>query len=169
MNDRMALAERQLDRVQSFFPRVDTKVTAVAAWLSVEVAIAALNTKIGDLGMAYVWVPFAVYVLTSAVSIAYVWQCLFPDPKGGQGSLIYFGAIASRTEGSFRNEFKAATESELLDDLIGQIWRNSEIVCAKYAAVQSAIRWATASLAALVAVVLATSILHKALPSFPGG
>ncbi|HEX8554827.1 MAG TPA: Pycsar system effector family protein [Sphingomonas sp.] len=166
--DRLGFAERQLDRVHSFFPRIDAKVTAVAAWLSIEVAVAALNTKLDDLSVAYVWVPFSVYVLASAASAARVWQCVFPDSKGGQGSLIYFGAIAGRTEGAFRNEFKAIGETDLLDDVIGQVWRNAEIVCAKYTAVQSSIRWLTISLAALVATLIATSILHHSLPSFPG-
>jgi hypothetical protein len=167
--DRLALAERQLDRMQSFFPRIDAKVTAVAAWLSVELAIAALNTKLGDLRVAYVWVPFAAYVLASAFSASRIWQCVFPDQKGGQGSLIYFGAIAGRTEGGFRREFNAATEAELLDDVIGQVWRNAEIVCAKYSAVQSSVRYATISLGALIATLVATSLQHHALPSFPGG
>jgi hypothetical protein len=167
--DRLALAERQLDRMQSFFPRIDAKVTAVAAWLSIEVAVAALNTKLDDLDVAYVCVPFGAFVLASGASAARVWQCVFPDRKGGQGSLIYFGAIADRTEGAFRNAFKAATETEMLDDVIGQVWRNAEIVCAKYTAVQSAIRFATISLAALITTLVATSIQHQALPSFPGG
>ena len=149
--DRLELAERQLDRMQSFYPRIDTKVTAVAAWLSIEVAVAALNTKLGDLKVAYVWVPFAIYIITTAFSARYLWQCVFPDQRGGNGSLIYFGAIAERTEGNFRNEFKAVSEAKLLDDVIGQVWRNAEIVCAKYTAVQNSIRWATGSMAALIA------------------
>lgn len=167
--DRLALAERQLDRMQSFFPRIDAKVTAVAAWLSLEAAVIALNTKLADLHVTYVWVPFAAYMLTTAVAATKVWECVFPHSKGGQGSLIYFGAIADRTEGSFRNEFKTASETSLLDDVIGQVWRNAEIVCAKYKAVQSAIRWSTLSLGGLIASLIATSILHGALPALPGG
>jgi len=169
MNERMALAERQLDRMQSFFPRIDAKITAVAAWLSVEIAVAGLNTKLSDLRAAYVWVPFVVFLITTGWSGSCVWRCLFPDRKGGQGSLIYFGSIANRTEGSFQSDFKAASDGQLLDDVLGQVWRNAEIVCDKYIAVQSSIRWATVSLLSLIVTLVATSILHGALPSFPGG
>lgn len=166
--DQLALAERQLDRMHSFFPRIDAKVTAVAAWLSIELAIAALNVKLPDLKVSYVWVPFAAYVILSGLAGFDVWQCVFPDRRGGQRSLIYFGAIADRTQGDFEKSFKAISEADLLDDVLGQVWRNAEIVCDKYKAVQRAIRWATASLAALLATLIATSILHHSLPTFPG-
>jgi hypothetical protein len=39
--DRIDLAERHLDRMSSFHPRIDAKVATVAAWLSVELAVVA--------------------------------------------------------------------------------------------------------------------------------
>ena len=94
---------------------------------------------------------------------------MFPDTWGGMGSLVYFAGIAARAEAEFRRDYLALTDDELLDDLAAQIWRNAEIVCDKYRAVQAAIRWATLSLLLLIATLIGTSLIHQALPRLTGG
>lgn len=167
--NRIDLADRHLDRMNSFHPRIDAKVTTVAAWLSVELAVVALNTKLVDLKATYVWLPFVIYVLCSAIAAFFLWQCVFPDTRGGAASLTYFAEIAKRDQADFVRDYKAASEAALLDDLSGQIWRNAEIVCDKYRAVQWAIRFATGSLASVIVTLIATSIVHETLPKLPGG
>jgi hypothetical protein len=168
IDPRLDRAERHLDRMQSFFPRIDTKLTAVAAWLSVELGVGALNISWADLRSFHVWCPFAAYVAASLVAAVQLWRCVFPDSRGGQGSLIYFGAIAALKRDEFATRYKAVSKEDLLEDLIEQIWRNAQIVCDKYSAVQSAIRWASMSLALLILALIATSAAHQSLPKLPG-
>lgn len=161
---RLELAERQLDRIQAFHPRIDAKVAAVAAWLLVEIGVVAANTKLEDLKLSVVWIPLAAFMLCSAVSGTALWKCLFPDQRGGASSLIYFARIAARTEANYIRECHAATDASLLDDFLGQIWRNSEIVCDKYRRVSRAIKFATYSLGAMLIQVVAVSFVHNTLP-----
>ena len=47
-------------------------------------------------------------------------------------SLVYFREIASRTESKFIDEFMKQTETDHVKDLLGQVWRNSEILKDKF-------------------------------------
>ena len=165
---RIDRAERHLDRMNSFFPRIDAKVAAVAAWLLLELGVAALNTRLADLERTWVWLPFAGFVVCVGVAGVALWRCLFPERRGGHGSLVYFARCAERTAAAFVREYLAVTDEEMLGDLAGQVWRTAEIVCGKFRHVDRAIRWATLSLGFLVAEVVATSFVHQALPRLTG-
>lgn len=168
-HDRIEVAEKHLDRMHSFFGRIDAKLTAVASWLFVQLAVVALNTKWDDLSHTQVWVPFFGYAICSSVAARYLWKCIFPESKGGDSSLIYFGEIARRTEANFIKEYRAMTTDQLLDDLAGQIWRNAEIVRDKYQSVQSGIRWTTAAMGFELTTLTLIGWLHHTLPHLPGG
>ena len=47
-------------------------------------------------------------------------------------SLIYFREIAVRTETKFIDEFTKQSSAEHAKDLLAQVWRNSEILKAKF-------------------------------------
>ena len=47
-------------------------------------------------------------------------------------SLIYFREVAGRTETRFIEEFKEQSDSHHVSDLLGQVWRNSEILKEKF-------------------------------------
>jgi len=67
-----------------------------------------------------------------AVSYLFLYKGGFPDVKGGNASLIYFSEICKRTESKFINEYCEATQEALRSDVLGQVWRNSEILTEKY-------------------------------------
>ena len=64
----------------------------------------------------------------------------FPSLKGGHDSLIYFREI-SKTESKFIEEFVAQSDDAHLKDLLSQVWRNSEILKAKFNHISSAFNW----------------------------
>lgn len=164
--NQLEIAERQLDRIQSFHPRIDARIAAVSAWLLVEIGVVAANTKLEDIPRVIVWLPLAGWLICVIVSGIALWRALFPDQRGGAASLIYFARIADRTEANFIKEFRAISEADLTNDFLGQVWRNSEIVCDKYRRVSRAIRWATFSLAAMLAQIVAVSFVNHSLPIF---
>ena len=166
--DRLELAERQLDRIQAFHPRIDARIAAVSAWLLVEIGIIADNTKLEDIQRTVVWLPLAAWLCCVVVAGIALWRALFPDQRGGAASLIYFARIADRTEANFIKEFKAISEADLTDDFLGQVWRNAEIVCDKYRRISRAIHWATFSLGAMLVQVIAVSVVNHALPIWKG-
>jgi hypothetical protein len=132
--------EAQLDRVLGFFPRVDTKMGGIFAVNSAMLTICALNIEAQDLTKWYIVIPGILVLLGLATSNVFLYRCNFPELQGGQGSLIYFTAIQNRTEINYRDEFEAASEEAYRSDLLGQIWRNSSILCQKYKSLAAAIR-----------------------------
>ena len=140
-------AERQLDRVLGFFPRVDAKASALFAIDAAILAVMAAHLRAAHLEKWYVIIPAVVAAVAVIVALVFLYICAFPHLKGGGGSLVYFGEISRRTEVTFASEFKSATADERLDDLISQIWRNSQILGIKFHAVKWAFIWTAVALA----------------------
>jgi hypothetical protein len=49
--------------------------------------------------------------------------------------------IAKRTESAYVKETRAVNEEQFADDVLGQVWRNSEILAAKFDGVKHATLW----------------------------
>jgi hypothetical protein len=130
--DHMSAAESSLQRTLEFFNRVDTKSSYVAALNTAMLALLALNF---DYKFASNWLATDALLCTLmlAVSLYFVYRCQFPQLDGGHGSIVYFREITKRTESDFISEFHSATHEKYLDDILGQVWRNSEILQFKFA------------------------------------
>lgn len=114
-----------------FFGRVESKASVVLALDTGMLAVLAANVpspKYFEWKMIFAIVP----VILIGVSYWFLFRISFPDLKGGTSSLIYFREIAKRTEHKFIEEFKALDESAYINDLLGQVWRNSEILSKKF-------------------------------------
>lgn len=125
-------AEKQLDRVLSFFPRVDAKGSFLFALDTGLLALLALNLQPEDFRVWFLIVPAISVLLIVGTSLYFLYRCSFPWLKGGADSLIYFREIAKRTEVKFIDEFIVQTDNAHTRDLLGQVWRNSEILKMKY-------------------------------------
>ncbi|MBS1023988.1 Pycsar system effector family protein [Gluconobacter cerinus] len=163
MND-LAVAEHQLDRVLSLFSRVDTRATGLFAVNAAILTIAAINVQAGDLKLWYIAIPGILMLIGLAISYTFLYRCNFPDLKGGQGSLIYFAEVQKRTEAMFLRDFEAATDEAYRHDLLGQVWRNSQILCQKYNAIAWAIRSSALTLLPFATFLLLTAITHSRFP-----
>jgi hypothetical protein len=152
-------ARDQLTLVLSFFPRVDGKLSTL---LAVDTGmLAALSASVPSLLKVSAWMALGPVITTVLIvaSYIYLYKGAFPYVKGGQGSVIYIAEIAKRTEAGFIEEYCKRTPEALRRDILAQIWRNSEILTAKYRCLKvsfvctalSAIPWAV-SLAALALV-----------------
>jgi hypothetical protein len=127
------LARDQLNRVLGFFPRVDAKISVL---FSVDIAMLALLAGKAPIG-ALQWNSFPTLVALLAValvalSLFFLYQASFPRLAGGHRSLLYFREIAARKETAFIDEFREQSEDAYLKDMLGQVWRNSEILKQKY-------------------------------------
>jgi hypothetical protein len=127
-----SVAKDQLGLVLSFFSRVDAKASVL---LAVDTAMAGyLASHLPSPNSVPPWqlaVPSLTYVL---IGISYwnLYKEAFPNLVGGNLSLVYFREIAKRTEAKFIEEFTAQSESDYARDLLGQAWRNSEILVEKF-------------------------------------
>ena len=125
-------AERQLDRVQAFHPRIDSKVTGLLAIIAGQVAVLALNLNYGDLPVWWIAVPTAIFAAAVLYALFSLYRCTYPNLVGGANSLVYFREIAKLREAEFIEKYSALSRDEFKRDVVGQIWRNSEIVTEKY-------------------------------------
>lgn len=122
----------QLEIVLSFFPRVDAKLSVV---LAIDTAMLGyLATHFPNFFSLRWWemIAPALAIALMALSFGYIYKGAFPNLKGGNSSLVYFAAIAKRTESKFIEEFLAQDDSACAKELLGQVWRNSEILAEKF-------------------------------------
>lgn len=156
-------ASTQLDRVLGFFPRVETKISALFAVDVAMLALLAVNASKNDTAIWYLALFYGLSVAAIGASIWFLYQASFPQLKGGDSSLVYFKEIARRTEANFIKEMRAVETKAYGDDLLGQVWRNSEILTAKF----HGVKWAFICTAAAVPVwflaLVIASIQHAQL------
>ena len=121
----------QLTRVLAFFPRVDT-VSSVL--LGVDLGMLALLANKALPIRFFEWHTFLAVIAALLIggSLYHLFRGYFPRLTGGWRSLIYFREIAQRTEKEFQEGFRTLTEQAYIDDLLSQIWRNSEILTQKF-------------------------------------
>jgi hypothetical protein len=122
----------QLNLVLSFFPRVESKSSVLLAIDTGMLGFVAANApRLREMSIWMVITTAATLVLLAA-SIVMLYRGAFPRLSGGEKSLVYFREIAGRTEHRFIEEFKAQSDAQYVSDLLGQVWRNSEILRVKY-------------------------------------
>jgi hypothetical protein len=92
----------------------------------------------------WLWIAFGSAALI--VSLGLCAKATFPQTKGPQGSLIYFGGIASRSVDAFAQAMRELTKTQYLDDLLSQCHRNAVIAQDKFARVRQALFWLVAGI-----------------------
>ncbi|MGN6236142.1 Pycsar system effector family protein [Dyella sp.] len=155
-------AKSQLDLVLGFFPRIDAKFSVV---LGLDLGmLGVLASKIPSSWAAVpgaTWCVVAGFATALIFSLVQLYRGSYPNVKGGEGSVIFFGHIANQTEHKFIEAFKELTNERLADELLGQAWRNSKILQEKI----SALRWAYIFMAvAIVPWVVALARFAAAAP-----
>jgi len=131
-HDYFERARLQLDLVLSFFPRVDGKASVV---LAVDTGMLGfLAARVVSFSTLLWWqvVVIAITIALLGSSLWFIYKEAFPNLKGGSGSLVYFREIANRTEAAFIDDFLQRSRAAQTKDILGQVWRNSEILRAKF-------------------------------------
>ena len=131
-DERLTTAKDQLDLVLGFFGRVETKLSVV---FGTDVAmIGFLATRFPQIRtiQAAAWIAAGLFLTLIGLSLWKLYQGSFPQLAGGSQSLVYFREIAKRTEVQFVAEFSGATPESLAKDLLGQVWRNAQILSEKF-------------------------------------
>jgi len=134
------VATSELDRVLGFFPRADAKGSVLLAIDTGMLAVLASNLPASS-SFDYWLLVTVVPVVSIAISLWHLYMGAFPSLEGGRGSLIYFREISKRTEDRFIEEFTELSEEAYLKDILGQVWRNSEILKTKFDHISTAFNW----------------------------
>lgn len=126
------IASDQLNRILTFFPRVDNRASLLFTVNSALLGVLAVRVHPEQIQDLYVLIPASLTIGALVYSFGSLYLCAYPNTKGGNGSNVYFEAIAQKTESAFVDGFRKLDEDEWLRDLSAQIWRNSEILSLKY-------------------------------------
>ncbi len=153
--EQIAAASSQLDRVLGFFPRADSKISALFALNVGMLTVLVLNFSAKDVDAWHLMLLGGLVVVGLGASLVLLYTASFPQLAGGEQSLVYFREIAKRTESNFIEETKQCDPKKQLADLLGQVWRNSQILRMKY----DRTKWAFIATAVTLPVWLAQLLL----------
>lgn len=156
-------ASKQLDRVLSFFARVESKISALFAVNTALLAVLAVNAKEDDLLTWYLPLLGAVSITAITASLYFLYRSSYPNLKGGEDSLIYFRSIASRTEQKYIDAALACDEDGLARELLAQVWRNSVILKDKFESLRLAFCLTAGALPFWFLTLLLASMKHSTL------
>ena len=134
-------ARDQLSLVLSFFPRVDAKLSTVLGINTGMLAALGLSFPPLQKMTPLLWIAPVLALALLIASYIQLYQGGFPTVKGGDSSLIYFREIAKRTEAGFVEEYLGCIPEAMSRDVLGQVWRNAEILSAKYDSLKLAFRF----------------------------
>jgi len=136
----------------------------------VGVVVAIDTAMLGALGASYSSVDKAAHtawalVVTSIALFALgaglfcAAMAVLPRVTGPSKSLLFFGRVSDYQEADYKEEFKNATDVDILEDWTAQIHRNAEIARDKFSWVRSGMYWSFLSLLPWFASV--TSLLSQ--------
>jgi hypothetical protein len=157
----IGIAERQLDRVLQFASRIESKISMLLATDLGIVAIMLINLNFEDIKTWYISIPLFAGMLAISQSIFYIYKAAYPNLEGGSSSLIYFSEIAKRTEQAFLRDFRDLSLDDLYCDIVGQIWRNSQIMSQKFESLRKAFLFTVLSTVPWAIFLIASSVTHS--------
>jgi hypothetical protein len=125
------IAKDNLARIMGIFPRTDTLLSLILAVnLGLLTVIATNSPSVRLLDSSSL--PALIFLMLLIISFYHLYKCAFPRLEGGYISLIYFREIASNSQLQYSQKFREQNKEQYLDDLIEQIWQNSEILKEKF-------------------------------------
>ena len=158
--ERLKVAQWILERNLGWIAAAEIKVGVIVALDTAMLGV--LATSFSSLLPAERTVWANSFSLLAAITIVVAIICtamsVLPRVNGPQKSLLFFGRIAKLHQPNYLANFRAATESELLEDCLAQIHRNAEIARDKFMWVGRSMKW---SFFSVVPWVAALSLLVK--------
>ena len=137
--EQLEAAERRLDRLLDWVGRSDTKFSVVLGVDTGMLGFLATSVPSGAVPVTAI-VFAAVSVVLLVASLVFIYRGTYPRTKGPSGSLVYFGSIAEEGLEDLKKRFLACGKEDHLDDVLGQVHRNSEILDRKFTELQRAYR-----------------------------
>jgi hypothetical protein len=128
----LSVCKDELTLVLDFFPRVDAKASVILAVDTGMVGYLAAHLPPLESVLWWEYLAPSLVVGLLTLSLWHLYKGAFPTLEGGNESLVYFREIARRTESRFIDEFMAQDERVYMKDILGQAWRNSEILTKKF-------------------------------------
>ena len=159
--ERIRIAEGNLVRLLEWIARIDGKSSVV---LGVNTGMLGVLAGLAPLPSQWTWLMTITACICGALlsaSLICIYFVNYPQTRGSQTSLNFFGGIAARTFREYQEAFLKHSATDHLNDTLEQCHRNAEIVKAKFEALKLAYRFLLASMPPWVAVIF----LFKTIPN----
>ena len=158
LEERIRILEANLDRQHTLSRAADGKIGPL---LTLEMAMLGCLAALAPKGSTWS-IPAAISTTLAAVSLAMSIGALLwaqvPRTEGPKGSVVFFGAITTRTVEQFHEAMRQLSAEEYLKSLADQCHQNAEITVRKFAWVHRG--WILA-LVAVIPWVLAIYQLYR--------
>ena len=135
----LEVAEKRLDRLLDWVGRSDTKFSVVLGVDAGMLGFLATSAPPGAESVTLTVVAALAAALLVA-SLVFIYRGTYPRTKGPGGSLVHFGSVAGEDLEEFKARFRACDARGHLDDVLGQVHRNAEILDHKFAELRRAYR-----------------------------
>lgn len=142
----LQLLERQFDRVQALFPRIDAKINAIFAIVSGQIALASFGVSGENWRRWEILVPAGLFIIVVGITLYDLYRCTFPHLSKGEKSIVYFAEFAALSQSDAVRTFEETRIDEFRRDLLNQTWRTSKIAAVKFHYLRRASLSALASL-----------------------
>lgn len=143
----LEVLERQFDRIQFLFTRVDSKVNAVFAIASGQIALASVGVADGNWKHLSLLAPAILFLVTMSMTMINLYRCTFPEVKHGGGeSLVYFAQIAKMSRDAYVRDAVRCSIEEWKTDVAIQTWKTADIARRKFKYLKQATILSLASL-----------------------
>src|SRR5438067_4739526 len=124
--------ERQFERIQAFFPRIDSKVSSIFAIASGQVAVVSF-ISLKNLHIWWMLVPASLFLIGIGWTVYNLYRCTFPHLERSPDSLVYFREIIELEREVYVERYTNASEEELKRDFARQTWHTLLIAATKFA------------------------------------
>jgi hypothetical protein len=158
----LANAINQFNIVMQFFPRADAKMSTLLGYNLGMLAFLGANSPGFDKWTLTMWILYPVALALIGTSLIYVYRSSYPTILDNKRSLIFFNDIAAISQDDFVTKFRNEYRVNYIDDMLRQVWSNSEILRQRFHFLQQGYRaMALAVLPWLVALTISAQISHS--------
>lgn len=142
-NERLKTAQWVLERNLAWIAAAEVKVGVIVA---IDTGMlgglgAAFSTADGAARTAWAWLFTIGAVTALGCALFCSAMAVLPRVNGPTESLLFFGRIGPSADVDYVDNFKKATDAELLEDWTAQIHRNAQIACDKFSWVRTSMWW----------------------------
>lgn len=158
----LANAINQFNVILQFFPRADSKMSALLGYNLGMLAFLGANVPPFQSWTVALWIVCPTALICMGVSLIYVYRSSYPTIIDSKRSMIFFNDIAAYDRDEFVSKFRAEFLQDYTDDMLRQIWCNSEILRERFHHLQQGYKaLAFAVLPWVVTLMLSAGYTHE--------
>ncbi len=131
-------AEKVLSLQLEWIRVADAKVPPLFAINTAMLGVMAVLVKSIQVWTIATAIVTTISALSLLLSMGCLAICMFPRLNGPKSSSVFFGGIAKQAEGKFKKDFASQADTDYLDDVLSQTYRNAEIADTKYGVIKVA-------------------------------